>query len=154
MSARRNIKAVTAAQVIEAQNLQARQAYLLRQQGKSWWDIAEALGISERTAQIRVDEAISVAASMVDEFAKRSLLAMEVGRMDALQDAFWATAIGGDVKAAELVLKISAQRSKLLGLDVIADPSSLTHHTVIVSGTSAEYIAALQGAGAVRAGDE
>jgi hypothetical protein len=138
-------KAKKAADVLEEQGKQAREAYELRQQGMSWWDIAERLKISERQAMLRVDEAMSVAAAMVDEALKRQLLTMEVSRLDALQSAYWSAAVTGDVRSAELVLKISGQRSKLLGLDNIQVQSG-TSHTVIVAGTSAEYINALQSA--------
>lgn len=143
MTAKRTGKALKAADVLEAQNAQAREAHALRLRGKSWWDIAEALGISERMAVLRVDEAISAAASLVDEHSKRQMLILEVNRLDALQDSFWGQAVGGDHRSAELVLKISAQRSKLLGLDDIGN-GAMTLQTVIVQGTSAEYIAALQ----------
>jgi hypothetical protein len=138
-------KSKKAADLLEDQGKQARKAYELRQQGMSWWDIAEHLKISERQAMIRVDEAMSVAAAMVDESLKRQLLTMEVSRLDALQNAYWTDALTGDVRSAELVLKISSQRSKLLGLDNIQVQSG-SSHTVIVAGTSAEYINALQGA--------
>jgi hypothetical protein len=142
-SVKRVTKAKSAADLLEAQNKQARRAYELRQQGKSWWHIAEELGITESLAMARVDEAIRSASQLVDEYSKRSMLVMEVDRLDALQEAYWFNALSGDVKSAELILKISSQRSKLLGLDDITSQSANVH-TVIVQGTSKEYIEALR----------
>jgi len=142
-SLRRSTKAMKEADLLEEQNRQARRAYELRQQGRSWWDIAEDLGISEQLAQRRVDEAIARASQLVDEYTKRSMLAMEVSRLDRLQEAFWTDALSGDVRSAEFILKVSAQRTKLLGLDVMtADRQTIS--TVIVQGTTTEYIEALQ----------
>lgn len=140
-------RAVRKAEEADKRAQQARRAYELRQQGKSWWAVAEELGVSESLARQRVDDAITAAVAMADDQEKRALLAMEVGRMDALQEAYWATAVGGDVRAAELVLKISAQRAKLLGLDNIGSAATSTH-TVIVQGTSPQYIEALRRAAA------
>ena len=43
--------------------------------------------------------------------------ALELARLDALQVPLWDKAMGGDVKAAGMVLKIIETRSRLLGLD-------------------------------------
>lgn len=43
---------------------------------------------------------------------------LEGQRLDRLQQVAWEMALDGDLKAIETVLKISAQRSKLLGLDM------------------------------------
>lgn len=146
----KSLAAKRAADVLEEQNRQARRAFELRQQGKSWWDISEELGITEAMAMNRVDEAIRSASQLVDEYTRRSFLVMEVSRLDALQDAHWGNAIGGNIKAAELILKISAQRAKLLGLDS-TQAVQQTVHTVIVQGTTEEYIQALQQAAGGRA---
>jgi hypothetical protein len=142
-SLRKSQKAVAEADLLEEQNRLARRAYDMRQQGRSWWDIAEELGISEQLAQRRVDEAIARASQLIDDYTKRSMLAMEIGRLDRLQQAFWDDAIGGDVRSAEFILKVSAQRTKLLGLDDMTS-NQQTISTVIVQGTSNEYIEALR----------
>lgn len=43
---------------------------------------------------------------------------VEAALLDAVQATYWDAALGGDLNAAELVAKISAQRAKLLGLNL------------------------------------
>jgi hypothetical protein len=145
VSIKRVTKSKQQADALEERSRQARQAYELRQQGLSWWEVAERIGISETMAMKRVDEAISMASQLVDEYTKQTMLVMEVSRLDALQYAYWGDAVEGDVRAAEFVLKVAAQRAKLLGLDNLQQAAQ-TVNTVIVQGTSSEYIEALRGA--------
>lgn len=136
-------KANSAALLMEKQNEMARRALSMRKMGRSWWDIAESLQISENQASQLVSHAINQAAALVDEGMKRSLLAMEVERLDDLQAAIWADALGGDLKAVETTLKIIQARAKVLGLDNI-QTTSVTNNTIVVAGTSEEYVAALK----------
>lgn len=57
--------------------------------------------------------------------------ALELARLDALQVAFWERAMTGDVKAADMVLRIIQQRSRLLGLDKPGHQSAA--QTVVMS---------------------
>ena len=164
----RTRKAVATADLLEAENAQARRAFELRAAGKSWWAIAEELGVTEGAARISVDRAVTMISEMVSEHAKRALLVTEVARLDALQSAYWEdattwrtiTETGPDgedrerreppnMRAAEFVLKVIAQRTKLLGLDDLSH-AAVTQQTVIVAGTSEEYIAALRSVSAPR----
>jgi len=45
------------------------------------------------------------------------LRALELLRLDELLNALWDTAIAGDLKAVDRVLKVMERRAKLLGLD-------------------------------------
>ena len=136
-------KANAVALVQEKENLLARKAYELRQQGESWWAIAEKLKITERQAGALVSDAISAAADLVNEGAKQSLLAMEVERLDTLQRAVWQDAIGGDIKAVETALRIIQARAKVLGLDNMP-VNTVTNNTIVVAGTPEEYVSALR----------
>lgn len=136
-------KANSAALLIEKQNEDARRALEMRKQGQSWWYIAEKLGITESAASNLVSHAITAAANLVDEGMKRNLLALEVERLDELQRAVWTDAVGGDIRAVEAALKIIQARSKVLGLDNITT-GTVTNNTIVVAGTSEEYVAALQ----------
>lgn len=121
----------------------ALRAYRLRQQGYSWWEVAEDVQISEAMAGKLINEQLEEAAKLIDEGTKRTLLALEVDRLDQLQKAIWRQAIGGDLRAVETVLKIISTRAKLLGLDDIT-VNNITNNTVVISGTGAEYIDALK----------
>lgn len=136
-------KANTAAVLQEEQNKLAMQAFQMRKSGASWWQIAEELKISEQQAGMLVHNKIKEAARLVDEGAKRTMLAMEVDRLDSLQQAIWTDAIGGDRQAIETALKIIQARAKVLGLDSIPT-STVTNNTIVVAGTSEEYVAALK----------
>ena len=70
---------------------------------------------------------------------------LELARLEALQASHWAAATSGDdLKAAELVLKISAQRSKLLGLDRVASEAEVAPRSIFVVGATGDYAGDLQ----------
>jgi hypothetical protein len=118
-------------------------AYEMRQDGKSWYSIAKALNLTEGAAQHSVTRAIEQAAALVSEESKRQLLALEVARLDRLQDAYWAQAMGGNIRAADFALRVIMARVKTLQLDVIPE-TSVTNNTLVVAGSSEEYVAALR----------
>ena len=133
----------SAALLMEERNEMARRALEMRKEGRSWWSIAEALKITEGQANTLVSQTIMQAANLVDHSMKRELLAMEVERLDDLQRAIWQDAIGGDLKAVEVALKVIQARVKTLGLDNIQS-AAVTNNTIVVAGTSEEYINALR----------
>lgn len=136
-------RAKSDAEQMQRENERALAAYQMRASGKSWWDIAEALGVSEGQAASLVAHKISAAARLVDEGYKRHLLALEVERLDRLQETLWDRALGGELRAVDTILKIITTRAKILGLEN-AVASTVTNNTVVVAGNSDEYIAALQ----------
>jgi orotate phosphoribosyltransferase-like protein len=136
-------KANNAALALEKENKLAMEAYQLRQAGVSWWDIAEQLKISEQYASNLVQHKIKEAARLVDEGIKKSMLTMEIDRLDSLQKAVWNDAMLGDRQAVETALKIIMARAKVLGLDAIPT-STVTNNTIVVSGTPDEYVNALK----------
>lgn len=97
-----------------AERLRAQESLELRRQGKTWQEIADDLGYADRSGARKAVERLldRTEFESVDEFR-----VLESDRLDALHQAHWDKAINGDVKATELVLKISAQRCRLLGLN-------------------------------------
>ena len=152
------VSSQTAAEILEAeQSALAVEAYLLKQQGWSWWDIAEELHLSEGSAKRLIANGMTKAAEMVGDVSKRMLLVLEVDRLDALMAAHWRAATEDvdrvdnhgntvseppDVRAAEFVLKTILARAKLEGLEVAESTAAAS--TVVVSGNSEEYVAALK----------
>jgi len=136
-------KVNTMAIIQDERNEMARKALEMRRSGRSLWSIAEYLGISERKANTLIADTLKEAADLVDAGHKRSLLAMEVDRLDELQSAVWQDAISGDRQAVETALKIIQARAKVLGLDNMPT-STITNNTIVVAGTSEEYVAALR----------
>lgn len=86
-----------------------------RQSGESWQAIADAEGYADRSGPQRAVERLL---DRIETSAVGSYREVEAARLDVLQSKYWATALAGDHKSAELVLKVSAQRCKLLGLNV------------------------------------
>ncbi|NKT12473.1 hypothetical protein MPC38_10945 [Prescottella equi] len=87
----------------------------LRVQGKTLQEIADAEGYADRSGPHR---AIQSLLGRVETEKVSELRELESARLDALQGAHWPAAVSGDVKSADFVLRVSARRSKLLGLDV------------------------------------
>jgi hypothetical protein len=131
------------ATILDEQYSIAREAFRLRREGKSLWEIAEELEISENEAKRGLAYVQKAAAELLSQGNKAELLSLEVMRLDQLQQAYWAAALSGDVRAADVVLKVLDKRTKLLGLDesVTVDARS---QTVIVAGGEGEYIKALE----------
>ena len=92
----------------------------LRRQGWSLDDIAEELGTSTQSVKNALSQAFSAA---IDQGRALMALNLELERLDELTKAYWEKAIGAggqelDPKAAELILKVSGHRAKLMGLEV------------------------------------
>ena len=136
-------KALAEAEARERRNQMAIRAHQMRREGVPWWDIAEALGITEQAASLLVSERIAAAADLVDVGQRRTLLTMELDRLDQLQRAVWTDALGGDTRAVETCLKIIDKRAKLLGLEN-ANGQTVTNNTIVVPGNTVEYVAALR----------
>jgi len=91
----------------------------LRLDGLTHREIAAQLGVAPSTAFKRVAHALSEVNARNAEQAE-DLRALELLRLDELQNAIWERAIDGDDKAMGRVLAIMDRRAKLLGLDAPA----------------------------------
>lgn len=109
--------------------------------GHSYDEIAELVGYANRgTAWRAVQDALSEHTALsVQEYR-----ALALARYDALLSGHWDAATAeGNVRSAELILKVIAAESKLLGLDPVSHEAAQVN-TAIVGGDSEEYIAALK----------
>jgi transposase len=88
----------------------------LRRDGLTHREIAARLGVAPATAYRRVRHALDQINERNVEDAG-TLRALEMLRLDELQNAIWQRAIDGDGKALDRILAIMARRAKLLGLD-------------------------------------
>jgi hypothetical protein len=88
----------------------------LRREGLTHREIAARLGVAPATAYRRVRHALDQINERNVEDAG-TLRALEMLRLDELQNAIWQQAIDGDGKALDRILAIMARRAKLLGLD-------------------------------------
>jgi hypothetical protein len=121
----------------------ARAAWIMRQNGSSYFEIAEALGMSESMASQKVSEVARHMAVLVDAGAKQEILTMELARLDRLQTGIFNQAESGDLRAIEGVLKIMAHRAKLLGLDQVTVDNR--KQTVVITGEdTSSYLEAVR----------
>lgn len=103
-----------ARKVPDAEQLEReKKALELRRAGIDYDAIATEVGYASRSGAYQaVQRALArVVTPGVDE-----LRTAEVDRLDRLQAAMWWLALKGDTRAVDRVLRISAERSKLLGL--------------------------------------
>jgi len=139
------VRAASAAAIVEERaNESARRAWQLRQAGRTWWAIAEDLHLGEGAVKSLVADRIMAASDLVSIGARQEVMLLELARLDALQEAVWPNALLGQREYVETALKVMAARAKLLGLEAALTITSTTNSTVVVAGTSAEYVAALR----------
>jgi len=100
-------------QCIETRERQ-RRAIELRRSGCTFDEIAVKLGYSGRGGAYK---AVRKALRSVIEQPALEFLALELSRLDALQQAVWDQALRGDPKAVDAVLKIMDRRATYLGLN-------------------------------------
>jgi hypothetical protein len=119
-------------------------AYVMRQAGYSWGQVAEKCGYSTaKSAQVAVTGYLQRGALAKSEQWRNEALELELDRLDTLQLVVWPEAMGGDLKAVETILKIMNHRAKLLQLDVPSDKNDGAR-TLIVMGNTEEYVESLR----------
>lgn len=94
-----------------------RQALALRTRGMSYDDIAQELNITRDEAIRLVQECLHTTPEVTygDTVALRQL---EASRLDVALQAIWSQVETGNLGAINTLLKISARRARLLGLDM------------------------------------
>lgn len=103
--------------------------------GSSYEEIAADLGYASRASAWRlVNNGLK---SAVDDIAE-DYLRMELERLDALQVGIWHCAIGGDIPSVNVVLRIIAQRVRLVGAGQVE--VGIAAHPVVNVGAHSEHI--------------
>jgi hypothetical protein len=100
-----------------------RKAMELRRAGVTYEGIAERLGYQTRNGAHRAVARALARNPAADVAGVREL---ETDRLDRLLVAVWPTAMKGDAKAVDQVLKIAERRARLLGLDVSTHVADVT----------------------------
>jgi DNA-binding CsgD family transcriptional regulator len=90
-----------------------RVAVALRVEGYTYAEIGDRLGVSDRMASRIVNRAMN----RVLREPVGQLIDLESARLDALWAAMWPRALAGSARHAEVCVRISERRSRLLGLD-------------------------------------
>lgn len=121
-------------------------AYQMRVAGVQPSEIATALGISHVHDVYRLlAERYSMDIDYTDKLDRKSILYMEVTRLDALQAAVWPSAMMGDPKSIDSAIKIIATRAKITGLEQV-DPVVQKNLVLVMGEKESDYIAALKAA--------
>jgi hypothetical protein len=123
----------------------AHDAHQLHLGGLDWSEIAARTGYADRRlARLAVNAYLQKVALERGPEHRRDALQTELDRLDVLQAAVWDRAVTGEPQAIGLALKIIARRCSVLGLDH-PDISSMSRPvSIVIGGTSDEYIAGLK----------
>lgn len=119
--------------IAEESRMKAIQAFEMRRNGKTWYEIASVLRITEREAAKSVSQMIQDAAELVDEGARHYAVQMSMARIEAVVEAMMPKAARGDVQAANTILRAVQTGHEILGLKG-PDTVNLTQQTVVVAG--------------------
>lgn len=124
----------------------AYEAYQLRQRGTPWETVVTLTGFSSvKVAQVEVRRYLTELHTYTEREHRLEVLATEMGRLDALQEACWDDAMTGDTKAIDTALRIINTRAKLMGLEELSvGGANITNNTVVVAGNSEEFIRSLK----------
>lgn len=121
------------------------EAHRLRLQGMGWADIAGICGYrTTQNCQTAVQRMLLQAGKELDARRRAQLLMLEVQRLDAIQHAYWDAAIGGNIFAAQLILKIVEQRVKLLRLAEPEVANAVPQAALVIAGDQEQYVAGLR----------
>lgn len=88
-------------------------AVALRVEGKTYREIAEALGWGDESS---ARYAVTRLLDRTEAEGIAELRAVETQRLDQLHAAYWSKALAGDIDAFKAVLSVHDRRSRLLGL--------------------------------------
>lgn len=122
----------------------AQTAWGMKQAGLSLSEIAEELGLEDVSSVPRLlAEQYKADAAFLTSEDRLGLLALEWERLESLIKANWASAMMGDPKSADVVLKTIAMQVKLAQLDA-PDSSTDQAKVLVIGGAEADYVKALQ----------
>jgi hypothetical protein len=123
----------------------AYQAHRLRLADADWGGVADPTGYTDgRVGSLAVTAFLQTTAVAQGPNHRRAVLRQELDRLDALQLAYWPAAVNGDHNAANIVLKCIARRCTLLGFDRADDPIATTAPSLVIGGTTQEYVTAFK----------
>lgn len=120
------------------------QIYHLKKAGRSFREIAKEVDLPAAACMKLYSSYMTELAQGISSEQRDIDLQMELERLDALHNAYWDHAISGDLKAAEFVLKVGAQRGKFQKFDALSptDTQQIAN-ILVVGGTKEDFIKAL-----------
>lgn len=134
------------------ENQLARQIYHLRKGGMSFKDMHTQLDWDEygdgpsETELIALFRKYAMKLAQTVTTEEREIARfLEVERLNDLQNAYWADALTGDVRAADFVLKVIQQRGKFMQLDLIdGTDRQQVANVLIVGNDQKSFLEALE----------
>jgi hypothetical protein len=123
----------------------ATQACELRIGGKLPSEIAEIMKISVADVQQLFDERYAYDAAFLTDLERKSILGMELLRLEHLQAACWPSAMMGDPKSIDSALRIIQTRARITGLEHV-DPVVQKNLVLVMGEKEEDYIRALKAA--------
>lgn len=126
-------------------------AHQLRLAGYDWFQVAHKLDYSSAySAEMAVYKWLRKTAddskdlSRTKEQLRAEAVTQELARLDRLQATYWQDAIEGDIPSATFVLRVIAQRARLLGLEQTVNAEIVNQvNTLVVGGDESSYVSAL-----------
>lgn len=118
------------------QRERARKALELRKNGVSYDDICTSLGFKSRAAAFK---AVMSCLNRLEKEPAEEVRKLEVSRIERLWMTYYPKAVKGDIKAAELCIKLASRRADLEGLDqpkeirgILAQPATFSDFLLMV----------------------
>lgn len=112
-----NINQARKSAPVRIQKLEQRKLVMtLRKAGYTEQAIADQLGLTQPAVHRSIVTSIKELVRSVNEDTEE-YRAIELARLEQLQQSIWAKATAGDLQAIDRVIRISERRSRLLGLD-------------------------------------
>jgi len=119
-------------------------AYDLLLRGKSHSEVARLIGAEDSSIVWRiVSERFAMDANYLSQQERKTMLASEVLRLNAVQDAHWEAAMMGDIASARVVLEVIKTRAKITGLETV-DPVVQKNLVLVMGEKEQDYIEALR----------
>jgi hypothetical protein len=133
----------SSALVEESQN-KAMQAYQMRIAGKLPSEISEVLGIvhEDDVSRLMMEKFRKDSTYLTDQ-ERKTLLGLELVRLEALQAAVWPAAMMGDPKSVDSSLRIMQHRARITGMEQV-DPVIQKNLVLVMGEKEEDYINALK----------
>jgi len=122
----------------------AEEAYRQKLSGSSLSEIADDLGYRSTTEVVHaINSLMKQGAVFITEAGRAGFLQMELDRLDILQTKAWPSAMTGDPRSIEAVLKIMDRRIKITGLDSV-DTATQQNTVLVIGGQEQDYLQKLK----------
>lgn len=129
---------------VELVESKAEAAYRMVRAGKSLSDVAQHLGYgSGEAVHHAITHRVATDGAFMAPGRRQSILEMELVRLEELREHHYEAAMTGDLRSAEILLKIHDRVVKVVGGDKL-DTETQQHTVLVVGGKEADYLQSLK----------